>query len=94
MSPHCEPPTDLGRAYAISSAPSPRLPATVVVDHMGRPDVTKPVDGLEFELFERMMREHKGPERLSVLVRSSYHAHEQVDGFRAAHQVAGPWVLD
>ena len=26
------------------------LPTTVVVDHMGRPDVTKPIDGPEFEL--------------------------------------------
>ncbi|MBV8975720.1 MAG: amidohydrolase family protein, partial [Sinobacteraceae bacterium] len=34
------------------------LPATVVVDHMGRPDVTRPVDGHEFELFVRLMREH------------------------------------
>jgi len=48
------------------------LPATVVVDHMGRPDVTKPVDGPEFELFVRLMREHPNiwskvscPERLS-----------------------------
>ncbi|MCI7352995.1 MAG: amidohydrolase family protein [[Actinobacillus] rossii] len=49
------------------------LPTTVVVDHMGRPDVTKPVDGPEFELFVKLMREHKNfwskvscPERLSV----------------------------
>ncbi len=49
------------------------LPATVVVDHMGRPDVTKPVDGAEFELFVKLMREHANiwskvscPERLSV----------------------------
>ena len=49
------------------------LPTTVVVDHMGRPDVTKPVDGPEFELFVKMMREHSNiwskvscPERLSV----------------------------
>ena len=49
------------------------LPTTVVVDHMGRPDVTKPVDGPEFELFVKMMREHPNvwskvscPERLSV----------------------------
>ena len=49
------------------------LPTTVVVDHMGRPDVTKPVDGPEFELFVKMMREHTNiwskvscPERLSV----------------------------
>ncbi len=48
------------------------LPTTVVVDHMGRPDVSKPVDGPEFELFVRMMREHPNiwskvscPERLS-----------------------------
>src|SRR5450759_196249 len=48
------------------------LPAAVVVDHMGRPDVTKPVDGPEFELFVRLMREHPNiwskvscPERLS-----------------------------
>jgi len=34
------------------------LPTTVVVDHMGRPDVTKPVDGPEFALFEKMLREH------------------------------------
>ena len=49
------------------------LPTTVVVDHMGRPDVTKPVDGPEFALFEKLMREHTNvwskvtcPERLSV----------------------------
>ena len=49
------------------------LPTTVVVDHMGRPDVTKPVDGPQFELFVRLMREHTNvwskvscPERLSV----------------------------
>ena len=49
------------------------LPTIVVVDHMGRPDVTKPVDGPEFALFLKMMREHDNiwskvscPERLSV----------------------------
>ena len=48
------------------------LPTVVVVDHMGRPDVSKPVDGPEFELFIKMMREHPNfwskvscPERLS-----------------------------
>jgi 2-pyrone-4,6-dicarboxylate lactonase len=34
------------------------LPTTVVVDHMGRPDVTQPVDGPEFALFLRLLREH------------------------------------
>ena len=49
------------------------LPTTVVVDHMGRPDVGKPVDGPEFALFVKFMREHPNvwskvscPERLSV----------------------------
>ena len=48
------------------------LPTTVVVDHMGRPDVTRPVDGPEFELFIRLLRENRNfwskvscPERLS-----------------------------
>ncbi len=48
------------------------LPTTVVVDHMGRPDVTRPVDGPEFGLFLRLMAEHSNiwskvtcPERLS-----------------------------
>ncbi len=34
------------------------LPTTVVVDHMGRPDVSKPIDGPEFALFEKFMREN------------------------------------
>jgi 2-pyrone-4,6-dicarboxylate lactonase len=49
------------------------LPTTVVVDHMGRPDVTKPIDGPEFSLFLKFMRDHANvwtkvscPERLSV----------------------------
>ena len=49
------------------------LPTTVVVDHMGRPDVMNPVDGEEFELFVKFMRDHPNvwskvscPERLSV----------------------------
>ena len=49
------------------------LPTTVVVDHMGRPDVSQPVDGPEFELFVKFMRQHPNvwskvscPERLSL----------------------------
>jgi 2-pyrone-4,6-dicarboxylate lactonase len=48
------------------------LPTTVVVDHMGRPDVTKPVDGPEFQLFLKLLTEHENiwskvtcPERLT-----------------------------
>jgi 2-pyrone-4,6-dicarboxylate lactonase len=50
-----------------------QLPTTVVVDHMGRPDVSKSVDDPEFALFERFMHEHENvwskvtcPERLSI----------------------------
>lgn len=55
------------------------LPTVVVVDHMGRPDVTKPVDGPEFELFVKLMREHENfwskvscPERLSKVGPPNY----------------------
>jgi 2-pyrone-4,6-dicarboxylate lactonase len=33
------------------------LPTALVIDHMGRPDVSKPVDGPEFQLFVRLLRE-------------------------------------
>ena len=59
---------DLPQLYDFVAA----LPTTVVVDHMGRPDVTKSVAGPEFELFVRLMRERPNvwskvtcPERLS-----------------------------
>jgi len=48
------------------------LPTIVVVDHMGRPDVSQRVDGPAFELFVRLLREYPHvwakvtcPERLS-----------------------------
>lgn len=48
------------------------LPTPLVVDHMGRPDVTKPVDGPEFNRFLRFVDQNdvwvkvSCPERLSV----------------------------
>src|SRR4026208_712672 len=67
------------------------LPTTVVVDHMGRPDVTKPVDGEKFELFVKFMREHQNvwskvscPERLSVT------GPPALNGERHAYRDAGP----
>ena len=49
------------------------LPTIVVVDHMGRPDVTRPVEGEGFQRFARLLEEHGNfwtkvscPERLSV----------------------------
>ena len=55
------------------------LPTTVVVDHMGRPDVSKSVDGPEFGLFLKLLEEHPNfwskvscPERLSQQGTPSY----------------------
>jgi 2-pyrone-4,6-dicarboxylate lactonase len=48
------------------------LPAPLVIDHMGRPDVTKPLDGREFERFLGFVDENdvwvkvSCPERLTV----------------------------
>lgn len=49
------------------------LPTTVVVDHMGRPDVSRDPEGREFGLFVRFMDENENvwskvtcPERISV----------------------------
>jgi len=49
------------------------LPGTVVVDHMGRPDVEKPLDDPDFNRFVDLMNDHPNfwvkvscPERLSV----------------------------
>jgi 2-pyrone-4,6-dicarboxylate lactonase len=49
------------------------LPTTVVVDHMGRLNVAQPMDGPEFSLFMKFIREHENvwskvscPERLSI----------------------------
>jgi 2-pyrone-4,6-dicarboxylate lactonase len=69
------------------------LPTTVVVDHMGRPDVTKPVDGPEFGLFLKFMREHPNvwskvscPERLSVA------GPPALDGEREAYRDVVPFA--
>ncbi len=69
------------------------LPTDVVVDHMGRPDVTQPVDGAQFELFVRFMREHPNvwsklscPERLSVAGPPAY------DGERHAYRDVVPFA--
>jgi 2-pyrone-4,6-dicarboxylate lactonase len=55
------------------------LPTVVVVDHMGRPDVSKSVDEPEFGLFIQLMREHPNvwskvscPDRLSKVGAPGY----------------------
>ena len=49
------------------------IPTVVVVDHMGRPDMSRPADGPEFGLFLKLMEENAHiwskvtcPERLSI----------------------------
>ena len=62
-------PSDLQEKYDFFTS----LGVPVVIDHMGRPDVTKPVDNAEFDLFLRFLRENTNvwskvscPDRLSV----------------------------
>lgn len=69
------------------------LPTAVVVDHMGRPDVGKPVDGPEFALFLRLLRDHPHvwskvscPERLSLT------GPPALDGERAAYRDVVPFA--
>jgi 2-pyrone-4,6-dicarboxylate lactonase len=69
------------------------LPTTVVVDHMGRPNVGLPLAGPEFSLFERFLGEHENvwskvscPERLSVTGPRALH------GERAAYRDVVPFA--
>jgi 2-pyrone-4,6-dicarboxylate lactonase len=68
------------------------LPTTVVVDHMGRPNVQQPVDGPEFSLFMQFMQQHDNvwskvscPERLSLTgpkaLQGEQHAYQDVVPF-------------
>ncbi len=59
------------------------LPTAIVVDHMGKPDVSQPVDGPEFELFVQFMAQHSNvwskvscPERLSVTGPKALHGEQ------------------
>lgn len=69
------------------------LPTTVVVDHMGRPDVREPVDAPAFAHFMRFMAENDNvwskvscPERLSVT------GPPALDGERNAYQDVVPFA--
>jgi 2-pyrone-4,6-dicarboxylate lactonase len=70
------------------------LPTAVVVDHMGRPDVRKPIDGPEFGLFLDLMRRHENiwtkvscPERLSIS------GPPALDGERNAYRDVVPFAV-
>jgi 2-pyrone-4,6-dicarboxylate lactonase len=59
------------------------LPTTVVVDHMGRPDVGLPLHGAQFQLFMQFMRQHPNvwskvgcPERLSLTGPKALHGEQ------------------
>ena len=59
------------------------LPTTVVVDHMGRPDVAQALDGPQFALFMKFMRQHPNvwskvscPERLSLTGPKALHGEQ------------------
>ena len=62
-------PADLSERWDLFTS----LGVPIVVDHMGRPDVTKPLNNPEFDLFLRFMRENQDvwskvscPDRLTV----------------------------
>lgn len=66
---------ELPEIYGLISA----LPTQVVVDHMGRPDVSLPVEGPQFRRFVRLLAEHPNfwskvscPERLSQVGPNGY----------------------
>jgi 2-pyrone-4,6-dicarboxylate lactonase len=71
------------------------LPTDVVVDHMGRPDVARPVDGPEFARFMRFMAHHPSvwckvscPERLSIT------GPRALNGERAAYRDVWPFARE
>jgi 2-pyrone-4,6-dicarboxylate lactonase len=69
------------------------LPTIVVIDHMGRPDVTKPVDGPEFETFLRLLREHGNVwSKVSCPERLSMQGPPAVDGERNAYRDVVPFA--
>ena len=71
------------------------LPTTIVVDHMGRPDVSQPVDGPEFSRFLDFMRDNPNvwskvscPERLSLA------GPPALDGEQAAYDDVVPFARE
>ncbi len=69
------------------------LPTTVVVDHMGRPDVGKPVEGPEFGLFLDLMRRHDNVwSKVSCPERLSLNGPPALDGERNAYRDVVPFA--
>ncbi|MCF8208287.1 MAG: amidohydrolase family protein [Rhodoferax sp.] len=69
------------------------LPTTVVVDHMGRPDVSLPVEGPQFALFQRLLREHHTIwSKVSCPERLSQSGPRALDGERNAYRDVVPFA--
>jgi 2-pyrone-4,6-dicarboxylate lactonase len=69
------------------------LPTTIVVDHMGRPDVSKPVEGNEFALFIKFMRDHPNVwSKMSCPERLSHTGPPALNGERCAYRDVVPFA--
>ena len=68
------------------------LPAPLVIDHMGRPDVTKPVDGPEFSRFLRFVGGNDVWVKVSCPERLSVTGPRALDGERAAYTDVVPFA--
>ena len=84
---------DLPELWDFFTAICDNLATTVVVDHMGRPDVGKPVDGPEFELFVKFMRDYPNVwSKVSCPERLSLSGPPALDGERAAYRDVVPFA--
>ena len=68
------------------------LPTPLVVDHMGRPDVTKPVDGPEFARFLRFVERNDVWVKVSCPERLTRHRPAALDGEQHAYTDVVPFA--
>lgn len=69
-----------------------RLPAPLVIDHMGRPDVTKPVDGPEFARFLAFVDHNDVHVKVSCPERLTVTGPPALDGERHAYTDVVPFA--
>ncbi|MGT2463032.1 amidohydrolase family protein [Sinomonas atrocyanea] len=67
------------------------LPAPLIVDHMGRPDVSQPVDGPEFSRFLRFVERNEVWVKVSCPERLSLAGPPALDGERDAYRDVVPF---
>ena len=80
--------TDLDELEGVLGA----LPVPLVVDHMGRPDVTRDVDGTEFSHFLRFVDAHDVWVKVSCPERLSVTGPAALDGERNAYRDVVPFA--